>query len=409
MKRPTAALLLQFVFAAGLCAQPQTPDPQTVIEDIRARFAPDARTALFEATAAVLSDGTVRLEGVSDMPEALAQLRAAFYAKGVPTDAALRVVPDREQLKDKIWGLIRTPDAPVFDRSDSPPADLVPAGTPVRRYDTKDGLTRIQLPDGTVVRTPDEFIRPLNDTGLIIWNRADKIVVTSPRVPFSENRASSGVSLVMLGTGTQLRILEKYADGWTAVLPDGTAGFVARSDASPLEGFQEHQENVRRASQPDFMKTVAATALKLRESGMTSDADRLVRTAFRSHDLIIQRDADMMQKAFPAVDPGRHFEQLRAGDLLFFRSADGRLESTISLGKGRFVALPGMSGPTADLNAGKKADRSALRRRFAGAARPDPGFLTDPCLTSTRSNPFYQTPPKVLVPCRKRADVPEIR
>ena len=157
------------------------------------------------------------------------------------------------------------------------------------------------------------------------------------------------------------------------------------------------------------MKAVAATALKLRESGMTSDADRLVRTAFRSHDLIIQRDADMMQKAFPAVDPGRHFEQLRAGDLLFFRSADGRLESTISLGKGRFVALPGMSGPTADLNAGKKADRSALRRRFAGAARPDPGFLTDPCLTSTRSNPFYQTPPKVLVPCRKRADVPEIR
>ena len=78
MKRPTAALLLQFVFVAGLCAQPQTPDPQTVIEDIRARFAPDARTALFEATAAVLSDGTVRLEGVSDMPEALAQLRAAF-------------------------------------------------------------------------------------------------------------------------------------------------------------------------------------------------------------------------------------------------------------------------------------------------------------------------------------------
>lgn len=407
-----SAVLLTFAASAASVASaaPKAiPDPETVIAKLRAEYAPDSRTALFEAKADILPDGTVRIQGLSDMPEALAQLRAAYYAKGIPTDASLTVVPNRDHLGDKLWGMIKTPDAPVFDHPEAAPADRIPAGTPVRRYETRDGLTRMQLPDGTIVWTFDEFVRTMNDTALIIWNRADKIVITAPRVPFAEESGKTDVALVTLGAGTHLRIYEKRPDGWIAVLPDGTKGFVAKTDAEPLEVFQEREENARRASQADFMKATAETALQLRKSGTFTDADRLVRTAFRMHDLLIQRDADMMQKAFPAVDPGKNYAALQPGDLLFFKIGEGKLEATLSLGKSRFVALPDMTGDTADFLKGKKSDRTALKKRFVGAARVDPGFLTDPCLTATRSNPFYQAPPKGLTPCRKRADVPMVR
>ena len=74
MKRPTAALLLQFVFVAGLCAQPQTPDPQTVIEDIRIGYGVAGPVPLRARHAEAVGRGlTVSPESIRAISEAISE------------------------------------------------------------------------------------------------------------------------------------------------------------------------------------------------------------------------------------------------------------------------------------------------------------------------------------------------
>ena len=92
--------------------------------------------------------------------------------------------------------------------------------------------------------------------------------------------------------------------------------------------------------------------------------------------------------------------------MLVFRPVNGVRAAGISLGGSRFVSAPDMGG---DLRKGGAKARAALRKSLEGAVRIDPGFLNDPCLTSTRSNPYWQAPVKALVPCSRRADIEMIR
>lgn len=141
-------------------------------------------------------------------------------------------------------------------------------------------------------------------------------------------------------------------------------------------------------------------------SGRHADGGSFLRSVFLAHDLIVQRDPDMLLAAYPKADGGRSLDRFKPGDVLVFRPVNGVRAAGISLGGSRFVSAPDMGG---DLRNGGAKARAALRKSLEGAVRIDPGFLNDPCLTSTRSNPYWQVPVKALVPCSRRADIEMIR
>ena len=114
----------------------------------------------------------------------------------------------------------------------------------------------------------------------------------------------------------------------------------------------------------------------------------------------------MLLAAYPKADGGRSLDRFKPGDVLVFRPVNGVRAAGISLGGSSFVSAPDMGG---DLRKGGAKARAALRKSLEGAVRIDPGFLNDPCLTSTRSNPYWQAPVKALVPCSRRADIEMIR
>ena len=377
-----------------------------IIETVRAKHAPDERLDLFEIQATRETNGRVLLEGRTNNPAALADLRAAYYVKHIPIDVKVRLLPSRDDLQDKTWAIVKTPSVVVKDLQNRTQMTVL-MGTPLRRLDDQSGETLVQLPNGSIGLAPSSSLRAVDDTGILIWNRRDKLIVTAPQTSIQvESPEHQGVELIHLPQGAVLRLDRKDEKTWVAALPDGRLGTINRAEAEPLYDFQTREESARRTSTAAFMRSLAETAKALSKAPY-SDGGAFLRDVFLRHDLYLQRDPDMLTKSYPAVKPGKRFDQLKAGDILLFKPVDGVTRAGISLGGSRYVAVPGQG--IEDFRKGAPHERRTKQAALTGAVRVDPGFLNDPCLTSTRSNPYWQVPANQLIPCRRRADVPPVR
>ena len=183
-------------------------------------------------------------------------------------------------------------------------------------------------------------------------------------------------------------------------------GTLKKADVQKLDDLQLREESARRESTTAFMKKVAEPAKTLAKVPYP-DGGAFLRDVFLRHDLYLQRDPDMLMRSYPTVKPGKRFDQFKPGDILLFKPVEGVTRAGISLGGSRYVAVPGQG--IEDFRAGSTKARRAKQTSLTGAVRLDTGFLNDPCLTSTRSNPYWQAPANQLVPCRQRAEVPPVR
>ena len=397
---PTLALVLSLglagpgtVSAAPLITVETAPgDDAAIIDGVKRTHAPDPHTKLFEVTAET-SGGITVLKGRTDSAEALSDLR-------------VKLLPDSDDLKKKVWAFTTAPVTRITDLSGRP-VTTVPAGTPAARLDEKDGMTLLRLPDGSIGLARSTDVRPCTETEILIRNRHERLIVTADEAVFKPLQEESAPSAdVVLPRGAVLR-LDGAGDGvMRAALPDGRRGTIAVSAVEKLADFERREESERRSDPAAFMKALSETAVREAASGRHADGGSFLRSVFLAHDLIVQRDPDMLLAAYPKADGGRSLDRFKPGDVLVFRPVNGVRAAGISLGGSRFVSAPDMGG---DLRKGGAKARAALRKSLEGAVRIDPGFLNDPCLTSTRSNPYWQAPVKALVPCSRRADIEMIR
>lgn len=150
---PALALVLSLglagpgtVSAAPLITVETAPgDDAAIIDGVKRTHAPDPRTKLFEVTAET-SGGITVLKGRTDSAEALSDLRAAYYVQKRPVDVRVKLLPDSDDLKKKVWAFTTAPVTRITDLSGRP-VTTVPAGTPAARLDEKDGMTLLRLPD----------------------------------------------------------------------------------------------------------------------------------------------------------------------------------------------------------------------------------------------------------------------
>lgn len=379
---PTLALVLSLglagpgtVSAAPLITVETAPgDDAAIIDGVKRTHAPDPHTKLFEVTAET-SGGITVLKGRTDSAEALSDLRAAYYVQKRPVDVRVKLLPDSDDLKKKVWAFTTAPVTRITDLSGRP-VTTVPAGTPAARLDEKDGMTLLRLPDGSIGLARSTDVRPCTETEILIRNRHERLIVTADEAVFKPLQEESAPSAdVVLPRGAVLR-LDGAGDGvMRAALPDGRRGTIAVSAVEKLADFERREESERRSDPAAFMKALSETAVREAASGRHADG-------------------------------GRSLDRFKPGDVLVFRPVNGVRAAGISLGGSRFVSAPDMGG---DLRNGGAKARAALRKSLEGAVRIDPGFLNDPCLTSTRSNPYWQVPVKALVPCSRRADIEMIR
>lgn len=191
---PALALVLSLglagpgtVSAAPLITVETAPgDDAAIIDGVKRTHAPDPRTKLFEVTAET-SGGITVLKGRTDSAEALSDLRAAYYVQKRPVDVRVKLLPDSDDLKKKVWAFTTAPVTRITDLSGRP-VTTVPAGTPAARLDEKDGMTLLRLPDGSIGLARSTDVRPCTETEILIRNRHERLIVTADKASSSPCR-----------------------------------------------------------------------------------------------------------------------------------------------------------------------------------------------------------------------------
>ncbi|MFR4435837.1 MAG: hypothetical protein ACLT47_10915, partial [Sutterella wadsworthensis] len=283
---PALALVLSLglagsgtVSAAPLITVETAPgDDAAIIDGVKRTHAPDPRTKLFEVTAET-SGGITVLKGRTDSAEALSDLRAAYYVQKRPVDVRVKLLPDSDDLKKKVWAFTTAPVTRITDLSGRP-VTTVPAGTPAARLDEKDGMTLLRLPDGSIGLARSTDVRPCTETEILIRNRHERLIVTADKAVFKPLQEESAPSAdVVLPRGAVLR-LDGAGDGvMRAALPDGRRGTIAVSAVEKLADFERREESERRSDPAAFMKALSETAVREAASGRHADGGSFLRAS----------------------------------------------------------------------------------------------------------------------------------
>ena len=190
-------------------------------------------------------------------------------------------------------------------------------GMPVRVLQ-RDGWYRIQTPDNYIAWVHRVGIHPVTKEELHVWNRAEKIVVTSHYgFVYSEpNQSSQTVSDVV--AGNRLKWEGTKGAFYKVAYPDGRTGYISKSISMP--------EKKWRAALKQDAASIIRTAHTLMGvpylwAGTSSkgiDCSGFMRTILFIHDIIIPRDASQQAYVGEHIDIAPDFSNLQPGDLIFF-------------------------------------------------------------------------------------------
>lgn len=304
---------------------------QAIIEEIRAEFAPDARTAVFDVHVRRRA-GTIEAYGAVSDPRAEAALRdrlVALKGRGPIVDRVARV--PEQGIPDRPHALVIAAMAPMLagPRISESHLSQIAHGNPALVLREYGRWLQCRASDGYIGWIHRGYVARFDDDEARAWETGAQgamHVSLGARVV-----AEEGITIVRLPWGARVAI----RDG-RAVTPEGKTGEVV----GEIVAVGDLPERF-----PPDGASIVATALRWIGSpylwgGTTPsgvDCSGLAQSVFRVHGIPLPRDSDQqagMGEPLPIDAP----DLLRPGDLLFFEERRGRISHVaISMGGFRIV------------------------------------------------------------------------
>ncbi|HET8735691.1 MAG TPA: C40 family peptidase [Pricia sp.] len=303
------------------------------IQAVRAEYAPDSRTALFDVTV-VDSLGRLVLTGETNLPEAAEILKTKLDGEDIVFKDAIEILPS-EGLEGKTQALINISVANLRSepKHAAQLATQATLGTPVTVLKEKDGWYYIQTPDKYLAWVDGGGIERMDPTAMENWKSAPKVIYTNTYGhsyigPDGEQPVSDLVA------GNVLEIIKNGDQHYRVRYPDGRKAYVAHDESQPYEEWLE-------ALTPNA-DSLVATSLGLMGApylwGGTStkgmDCSGFTKTVYFLNGMVIPRDASQQVHTGKAIDSTQNFENLQKGDLLFFgrKATDSTSEKVVHVG-----------------------------------------------------------------------------
>lgn len=317
MRRIISTMISTLLIAAAAMAQ-NTGAVQQQLDALKAQYAPDKRTAIWDVHVSKGKGGATTLTGkvgTQQMKQAIDQALAQHKV-----DNHLLVV-ENSLPADKRWALVKLSIATLRTegRHAAEVATQALMGMPIKVLEMADEWCRVQTPDDYISYVPTSSLTFKTEQQMAQWRAADRAVVTAYGSRLvTEPDGDETVTDLVLGDILECRGAH---DGWVRLAtPDGRTGYIGAAQVARLDQWAK-QDFDAALIERTARRMMGSSYLWGGTSTKATDCSGLVKVCYLACGIILQRDAS--QQALTG-QPIADWHDAQLGDLLFFGNASTR-------------------------------------------------------------------------------------
>jgi hypothetical protein len=340
--------LLLTVLNSNIISQSEMGKVNSFIQTVKEKFVPDKRTAIFDIEATKV-DNNIIIKGETNLPDAKAELEKTIKEAGLNFNYEIELLPSKN-FDDKIYGVINLSVANFRSKPDHP-AELVTQailGTPVKVYKKgEDGYYLVQTPDGYISWLDDDGFTFMNEDQWNEWKSSPKIIYLK-EYGFSYSEANINSQTVSdLVAGNLLKIFGEDSDFYLVNYPDGRTAYIKKDEAQLFNDWYDSLSPTGEIILKAAYRFMGIPYLWGGTSTKGMDCSGFTKTVYFLNGIILARDASQQVNTGELVDTKDGWQNLQAGDLLFFgRKADENRKERIThvaiyIGDGDFIHAAG--------------------------------------------------------------------
>lgn len=340
--------LLLAVLNSNIISQSNMEKVNSILKEIKENFAPDKRVAVFDIEA-VEVDNKIIIKGETNFPDAKTELGNTLNEAGLNFTDEIELLPSKK-LGDKIYGVINLSVANFRSKPDHP-AELVTQailGTPVKVYKKgEDGYYLIQTPDGYISWLDNDGVQFMDETELNDWLSSPKIIYKNV-YGFSYTEADENSQPVSdLVAGNLLKIMGEDSNFYLVNYPDGRTAYIKKDEAQLFNDWYNSLNPTGETILKTAYRFLGIPYLWGGTSAKGMDCSGFTKSVYYLNGIILARDASQQVNTGELIDTKDGWENLKAGDLLFFgRKANGDRKERIThvaiyIGDGDFIHAAG--------------------------------------------------------------------
>jgi uncharacterized protein YgiM (DUF1202 family) len=311
-----------------------TYETDKYIAEVREEYAPDGRVALFDVETRKYENEYV-LRGESNLPDAVANLKEKLKAENITYTDSIRLLPS-EELEGKTEGVIKISVANLRS-GPSHSAELVTQATlgmPVKVYKKDGGWYYIQTPEGYLAWVDYGGITPMTPQELSEWKATEKLMYLHTAGSSYEKPNEDSQVISDLVAGNVLELVGESKGFYEVKYPNEKTAFVKKEEAQAYEQWLSTLEPTGENLIATAREMMGVPYLWGGTSPKGVDCSGYTKTIFFLNGMVLPRDASQQIVAGQEIDSVKNFENLKAGDLLYFgrKATDTTSERIIHVG-----------------------------------------------------------------------------
>lgn len=337
--KPVISLFCAAFVAFAAMAESQ---PEQLIKEMKAKYAPDTRVAVWKVEAKN-QNGVVELVGETDNAKAKEELLKNFKKAGLTYSDKIAVLPS-EKIGNDNWAVVTISVACLRcdPRNGAELASQALMGTPLKVLDKVSDFYRVQTPDNYIgYMTPGSF-ELMTDKEFSAWKASKRYIVTAYQSTLFANPdgdESNVVSDLVLGDILEYKSVK--GDFVELSMADGRSGYARVKDMAEFSQWAKQDFNFELIRKTAF-RMMGTPYLWGGTSVKAIDCSGFVKTSYFANGIILQRDASQQALTGLKYECKDWAEKAQPGDLIFIGNKNGRVTHVaMYLNDGKFIHSSG--------------------------------------------------------------------
>ncbi len=287
------------------------PSVYSIIDQVRKKYAPDKRVAIFQ----VELDSNV-IVGKTNIPLAKKELLSRLKSSGYVYIDGVKILPNAEDLGERIYAFVNVSVANIRSQPKEPAelASQALLGTPLKIFDKDRYWYQVQTPDNYIGWVEGTTIDRASKAEFDQYQAKTKLLFSKP-YGFSYSKPDENSQTVSdLTWGDLLAVKDTLKDFYEVMYPDNRKAFVLKNE---VIHYQKWKQIVMPSEQGLVNTATRMIGLPYLWGGTSwkgVDCSGFTRMIYQNNGILLPRDAS--QQVYIGEEIA--FEQLKAGDLLFF-------------------------------------------------------------------------------------------